>query len=109
MNLERDAVCSFWRNRADNPDIVSSSFCGCEKGSMSVTLSIDLKPALSETQLDRRIQRDFEQVKRRQFKNSLNQLLPKSLIPVIACLSNIDPEKAGPSDNPVSGRTCEVV
>ena len=59
----------------------------------SVTLSIDLKPALSETQLDRRIQRDFEQVKRRQFKNSLNQLLPKSLIPVIVALSNIDPEK----------------
>lgn len=59
----------------------------------AVTLCIDLKPALSDTQLDLRIQRDFEQVQRKQFKNSLGRLLPKSLIPVIVDLSRIDPEK----------------
>ncbi|HXK96271.1 MAG: NAD(P)/FAD-dependent oxidoreductase [Limnochordia bacterium] len=58
-----------------------------------VTLRIDLKPALSESQLDQRIQRDFGQVQRKQFKNSLGRLLPKNLIPVIVALSGIDPEK----------------
>lgn len=43
-----------------------------------VTLRIDLKPALSESQLDQRIQRDFGQVQRKQFKNSLGRLLPKT-------------------------------
>jgi predicted Rossmann fold flavoprotein len=56
-------------------------------------LRIDLKPALSESQLDQRIQRDFGQVQRKQFKNSLGRLLPKNLIPVIVALSGIDPEK----------------
>ncbi len=58
-----------------------------------LTLSIDLKPALSEEQLDARILRDFEQFKNKQFKNSLDQLLPNKLIDVIIRLSLIDPEK----------------
>ncbi len=54
---------------------------------------IDLKPSLNEEQLDRRLQRDFEENLNRQYKNALNHLLPAKLIPVIISLSGIDPEK----------------
>lgn len=48
---------------------------------------IDLKPALTEEQLDSRILRDFEEVKNKQFKNSLDKLLPKKMIsPMIQTL-----------------------
>ena len=59
----------------------------------SVTLSIDLKPALTKEQLDKRILRDFEENKNKQFKNSLDGLLPSKMIPVIIKLSGISPEK----------------
>jgi len=58
-----------------------------------ITLSIDLKPALSHEQLDARILRDFEEFKNKQFKNSLVHLLPNKLIDVIIRLSGIDPCK----------------
>lgn len=54
---------------------------------------IDLKPALSEKQLDDRILRDFSEMKNKQFKNGLDKLLPKKMIPVIVELSGINPEK----------------
>ena len=71
----------------------ASSYCAkaIEKGPL--TLVIDLKPALSEEQLDQRILRDFEEAKNRQFKNSLNHLLPARLIPIIIEESGIDPDK----------------
>ena len=52
---------------------------------------IDLKPALDETQLDKRILRDFEYSSNRDFANSLDKLLPKSIIPVIINMSGIEP------------------
>ncbi len=58
-----------------------------------VKLSIDLKPALSEEKLDERVQRDFDKYSRKQFKNSLEELLPQKLIPVMIFLSGIDPYK----------------
>lgn len=58
-----------------------------------VLMEINLKPALSEDQLDKRLQRDFAQFARKQFKNSLNDLLPAKLIDVIVDLSHIDPDK----------------
>lgn len=59
-------------------------------------LVIDLKPALSDDVLDARLQRDFADLNLKQFKNSLDGLLPKSLVPVVVGLSKIDPEqKAG--------------
>ena len=58
-----------------------------------ITLEIDLKPALSEQQLDLRIQRDFSANKNKEFKNSLDALLPQKLIPVIVDLSGIDEDK----------------
>ncbi len=58
-----------------------------------IILSVDLKPALSEEKLDERVQRDFEKYSRKQFKNSLDELLPQKLIPVVIELSAIDPYK----------------
>ena len=58
-----------------------------------IKLIIDLKPALNEEQLDNRIQRDFAGVSRKQFKNSLDDLLPQKIIPVVINLSGIEPEK----------------
>ena len=62
-----------------------------KKGTLS--LSIDLKPALSGEQLDARILRDFEEAKNKQFKNALNHLYPLKMIPVIIARSGISPEK----------------
>ncbi len=58
-----------------------------------LTLSVDLKPALSAEQLDARILRDFEECSNKQFKNALGHLYPSKLIPVIIARSGIDPEK----------------
>lgn len=58
-----------------------------------LTLSIDLKPALSEEQLDARIVRDFEEFKNKQYKNAMGNLLPSKLIPVLVQRSGVDPEK----------------
>lgn len=58
-----------------------------------IILSIDLKPALTLEQLDARILRDFEEFKNKQFKNSLDHLLPNKMIDVIIRLSGIDPCK----------------
>ena len=58
-----------------------------------IILKIDFKPALDEQKLDARILRDFEEIKNKQFKNSLDKLLPQKLIPVIIRKTNIDEEK----------------
>ena len=58
-----------------------------------VELEIDLKPVLSEEKLDARILRDFEEQKNKQFKNSLDKLLPQKLIPVIIEKTNINESK----------------
>ena len=58
-----------------------------------IVLKIDLKPALDEKKLNDRILRDFEEVKNKQFKNSLDKLLPQKLIPVIIKRSKINPNK----------------
>ena len=58
-----------------------------------IVLKIDLKPALSEEKLDERIQRDFQEVKNKQFKNSLDKLLPQKMIPIILERSQISLNK----------------
>ena len=57
------------------------------------TITIDLKPALNEEKLDKRICRDFEEFKNKHLINALDELLPKALIPVIISLSGIPPHK----------------
>ena len=59
----------------------------------SLTLSIDLKPALGFDELDARILRDFSQALNKQFKNALNGLLPLNLIPIVIRESGIDENK----------------
>lgn len=56
-------------------------------------MEIDLKPALSEEQLDQRLLREFEGMKNKQFKNSISSFFPSKMIPVILRLSGINPEK----------------
>lgn len=58
-----------------------------------IVLKIDFKPALSEEKLDERILRDFSNLKNKQFKNSLDGLLPQKLIPIIIDLTKIEPDK----------------
>lgn len=58
-----------------------------------IVLYIDLKPALSEEALDNRILRDFEEFKNKEFKNSLDKLLPQKMIPYVIEESGILPEK----------------
>lgn len=60
---------------------------------MPLSMTIDLKSALEEEQLDKRILRDFEENQNRQFKNSIQKLFPAKLIPVMILLSGIAPEK----------------
>lgn len=59
-----------------------------------VEIYIDLKPGLDLAELDRRILKDFEKNTNKQFKNSLNELLPQKMIPVIIELCGINPDKA---------------
>jgi len=59
----------------------------------SIKLEIDLKPALSEEKLDLRILRDFEEVKNKEFKNSLDKLLPQKLISVVIEKTKVNPYK----------------
>ena len=58
-----------------------------------ITINIDLKPALTEEQLDDRILRDFKEFKNKQFKHSLDKLLPQKIIPLIIELSKINADK----------------
>ena len=62
-----------------------------EKG--DVQLNLDLKPALTQEQLDKRIQSGFVKYANKFFKNSLDDLLPQKLIPVIIEFSRIAPLK----------------
>ena len=61
--------------------------------SKSIKLVIDFKPALSEEKLEARILRDFEEMKNKQYKNSLDKLLPQKLIPIIIKESKIEETK----------------
>ena len=58
-----------------------------------IILKIDLKPALTEEKLEERILRDFNELKNKQFKNSLDKLLPQKIIPVIIKKSTIPENK----------------
>lgn len=72
------------------PIVLSASAHINAEKSQKYIISVDLKPALSEEQLDKRIQKDFEKYINKDIINSLNDLLPKKLIPVAVTLSEID-------------------
>lgn len=71
--------------------LTASCYAAGRKGDLKVRL--DLKPALSEKQLDERILRDFAGCSNSYFKNSLGALLPSKMIPVAVELSGILPDK----------------
>ena len=73
--------------------LVLTASCYLKNAKESVKLYLDLKPALSEEQLDKRLLRDFEEQKNKQFKNALGGLFPSKLIPIMVMLSDIDGEK----------------
>ena len=73
--------------------ISASSIVNDYMEDMPLTMEIDLKPALTEEQLDKRVLRDFEENQNRQFKNALSKLFPAKLIPVIISLSEIAAEE----------------
>ena len=73
--------------------LTASSYYAKRACGKRAVLRLDLKPALTEEQLDRRILRDFEENRNRLFKNALGGLFPVKMIPVMVALSGIDPEK----------------
>ena len=76
------------------PVILSaSSVVGKKLSDKELTLHIDLKPALSMEQLDKRLLREFESNHNKQFKNAVDGLFPAKLKPVMIELSEIEPEK----------------
>ena len=76
------------------PVILSaSSITGSRLKEKALTLHIDLKPALTKEQLDKRVLREFESNHNRQFKNAVAGLFPAKLLPVMVDLSGIPEEK----------------
>ena len=73
--------------------VLSASAYLKKMGKAKYKAVIDLKPALTVEQLDKRILRDFENEKNKDFANSLDALLPKSIIPVIIERSGIAPRE----------------
>lgn len=75
------------------PLVLTCSALSARKDLKSVTLSIDLKPALTAEELDKRLIRDLSINSKRELKNSLDGLLPKAIIPLIIKRSKIPPYK----------------
>ncbi len=73
------------------PIVLSASAHMKEPEKKNYTVKLDLKPALDEQTLDKRLQRDFALNNNKNFINSLSKLLPNKLIPVIVRLSKIEP------------------
>lgn len=76
------------------PLILSASTYVVDKiGREDIRVYIDLKPALSEEQLDKRLLRDFDGARNKQFKNACNGLLPSKMLPLLPKLAQIDENK----------------
>ena len=71
------------------PTVLSAS---CHLKGEGCRLVIDLKPALEDSKLDDRIQRDLDVYKNRTMENALTDLLPRSMIPVVLRRLEIDPQ-----------------
>jgi len=83
----------FTANGMSGPIILDMSKEIGEQLPNKIKLQIDFKPALDFVKLDKRIQRDFQKNPNKLFRNGLNDLLPKKLIPVIVNLSKINLNK----------------
>ncbi|MEG1311971.1 MAG: NAD(P)/FAD-dependent oxidoreductase [Romboutsia sp.] len=76
----------------DGPVIKSASCRMKDTTKENYKIVLDLKPALDEEKLDKRIQKDFQKYTNKKFEKALDDLLPQKLIPIIIKLSEIDPE-----------------
>lgn len=74
----------------DGPVIKSASCRMKDTTKENYKIVIDLKPALDEEKLDKRVQKDFQKYTNKKFEKALDDLLPKKLIPIIIDLSEID-------------------
>ena len=75
------------------PLVLSASAHMRRFGERAYHLEIDLKPALDEPALDRRLLSDFEKYRNQDFCNALDDLLPKKLIPEVIRASEINPRR----------------
>lgn len=75
------------------PIVLSASAHLVRTNMKNVKFEIDLKPGLNDEKLNDRILRDFSKYKNKEIKNSLNDLLPKAMIPVIIRRSEIKEDK----------------
>lgn len=82
----------FTKYGLDGPVIKSASCRMKDTSKENYKIAIDLKPALDEEKLDKRIQKDFQKYTNKKFEKALDDLLPKKLIPIIIKLSEIDKE-----------------
>ena len=80
----------FTKYGIDGPVIKSASCRMKDTTKENYKIVLDLKPALDEEKLDKRVQRDFQKYTNKKFENALDDLLPKKLIPIIINLSKID-------------------
>ncbi|MGO1044213.1 NAD(P)/FAD-dependent oxidoreductase [Clostridioides difficile] len=76
----------------DGPIIKSASCRMKDTTKENYTILLDLKPALDEEKLDKRVQKDFQKYTNKKFEKALDDLLPKKLIPIIINLSDISPD-----------------
>ena len=79
----------FTKYGLDGPIIKSASCRMKNTTKENYKIVVDLKPALDEEKLDKRVQKDFQKYTNKRFENSLNDLLPKKLIPIILEQSEI--------------------
>ncbi len=75
------------------PEILSASAYIDDPKTRKYYITIDMKPALSAEKLDQRIMRDFAKYSNRDYINSLCDLLPKKMVPVVVGLSHIEPSQ----------------
>lgn len=63
------------------------------RGDQKAKLFIDLKPALTHEQLDKRILKEFDDNRNKQFKNVINSLFPAKMVPIMPVLADIEPDR----------------
>lgn len=80
----------FTKYGLDGPTIKSASCRMKDTTKENYKIAVDLKPALDEEKLDKRVQKDFQKYTNKKFEKALDDLLPKKLIPIIIELSGID-------------------
>ena len=92
------------------PLVLTASAYIKSMGKKKYNALVDLKPALTYEELDNRILRDFSEFKNKDFINSLDKLLPKSIIPVAVTLCGIDPHtKVNSVDRESRRKLCTVI